>query len=72
MKSADKSADTKTGESLPGTLWKCHGAWHWRVTLPGAEKRLAVHAQRVLRLGQAHDLENLAVALDGCVRGSGI
>jgi len=39
MTSADKSADKFSGESLPGTLWKCHGAWHWRVTLPGAEKR---------------------------------
>ena len=39
MKSADKSADKKRGGSLPGTLWESHGAWHWRVTLPGEDKR---------------------------------
>ena len=37
--SADRSADTKRGKSLPGSLWKCHGAWHWRVALPGSEGR---------------------------------
>lgn len=25
-------------KSLPGTLWKCHGAWHWRVKF-ASEKR---------------------------------
>lgn len=39
MISADKNADMKRRTSLPGTLWESHGAWHWRVTLPGAEKR---------------------------------
>lgn len=24
---------------LPGTLWKCHGAWHWRVQFPGDDRR---------------------------------
>ena len=24
---------------VPGTVWKHHGAWHWRVTLPGESKR---------------------------------
>ena len=37
--SADTSADKKRAESLPGTLWKSHGTWHWRVKLPGEEKR---------------------------------
>lgn len=39
MTGADKFADTGKRKTLPGTLWESHGAWHWRVTLPGAEKR---------------------------------
>ena len=39
MKSADTSADRSRRETLPGTLWESHGAWHWRVTLPGKNER---------------------------------
>lgn len=26
-------------QNVPGTVWKSHGAWHWRVALPGDTKR---------------------------------
>ena len=26
-------------QNVPGTVWKSHGSWHWRVTLPGEKKR---------------------------------
>lgn len=30
---------THNRRNLPGTLWKCNGAWHWRVKLPDDAKR---------------------------------
>ena len=39
MKSADNVLTVPGRKNLPGTLWESHGAWHWRVRLPGKDAR---------------------------------